>query len=129
MLRLIVTLVLFFQFISSNAQTQLEMNQAAKKEYEKSEKKINSVYQTILKKYQTDLVFIKNLRAAQRLWIQFRDAEMKAIFPDREGNFYGSVHSMCWFNYLTHLTNERIEKLNFWLKGVEEGDVCTTSVQ
>ena len=111
-----------------SGQTQNDMNQEAKVYYQKFEKEINSVYQAILKKYSSDIAYIKNLKTAQRLWIQFRDAEMKMQFPDRPEGHYGSVQLMCRYNYMTELTKERIKTLNIWLTGIEEGDVCSGSV-
>ncbi|MCF0038695.1 lysozyme inhibitor LprI family protein [Dyadobacter fanqingshengii] len=97
--------------------------------YAKAEIEINSVYQKILREYATDKEFIKNLRTSQRLWIQFRDAEVRARYPQREPGYYGSVHSMCLANLKTELTNERIKVLRVWLTGIEEGDVCAGSVK
>ena len=81
-------LLIFTSFILSISfsfgQTQGEMNQESFKEYQKSEKELNSVYQKILKEYKSDNIFLSNLRKAQRIWIQFRDAEVKAMYPDRE---------------------------------------------
>lgn len=109
-------------------QTQGDINQEAKNNYQKSEEEINSVYQNILKQYSSDIVFIKNLKTAQRLWIQFRDAEMKMKFPDRSEGYYGSVQPMCWYSYMTALTKDRTKTLNIWLTGIEEGDICSGSV-
>jgi uncharacterized protein YecT (DUF1311 family) len=108
----------------------MEINQQAHAEYQIAEKEINAVYQKILKKYNSDTEFIKNLRASQRLWIQFRDAELKAMYPDREPGFYGSFHPVCVSSYLTQLTKERAKTLKLWLKGRGgEGDACAGSVK
>jgi uncharacterized protein YecT (DUF1311 family) len=82
-----------------------------------------------LKEYTEDTAFIKNLKAAQRIWVQFHDAEMKAKYPDREDAYYGSVQPMCWYSYKTELTEERTKKLKIWVTGIEEGDVCSGSVK
>ena len=126
-----IILSIFFSLIInlSFAQTQADLNQEAQKKYKKTEAEINYVYQQILKEYSSDVVFIKNLRTAQRLWIQFRDAEMKAKFPEKSTGYYGSVQPSCWSAYLTELTEERIAKLKIWLTGIEEGDVCAGSVK
>jgi len=110
-------------------QTQLEMNQKADRNFQKADKELNSVYQNILKEYKSDTAFIKNLKIAQKIWIQFRDAEMKARYPDREDGYYGSIQPMCWSSYLTELTEDRITKLKIWLAGIEEGDACAGSVK
>ncbi len=111
------------------AQTQAELNQDAKNLYLKSEKEKNAIYQKILKQYSADLPFIKNLKSAQRLWVQLRDADMKMKFPDRQAGYYGSMKPMCWYNYMTELTEQRIRTLRVWLAGIEEGDGCAGSVK
>lgn len=115
--------------ISCFSQTQLEMNEAENKNFLKADKELNQVYQQILIEYKEDTTFIRNLKASQRLWIQFRDAEMKTMYPDRESGYYGSIHPMCWSIYKTELTNERIKKLKKWLSGQEEGDSCSPSIK
>lgn len=112
-----------------SGQTQLDLNEAEHKEYLKADKELNSIYQKVLKEYKEDAAFVKNLKAAQKIWIQFRDAEMKVKYPDREPGHYGSVQPMCRSTYLTRLTNERINTLKVWLDGIEEGDVCSGSVK
>ncbi|MEO7308370.1 MAG: lysozyme inhibitor LprI family protein [Ferruginibacter sp.] len=129
MTKIILTTLFCIAINFSFAQTQGELNQNAQKKYKKAETEINGVYQRILKEYSSDQVFIKNLKIAQRLWIQFRDAEMKARFPDRYAGYYGSAQPMCWSMYLTELTEERINKLKVWLTGIEEGDICSGSVK
>jgi uncharacterized protein YecT (DUF1311 family) len=76
-----------------------------------------------------DTAFIRNLKASQRLWVQFRDAEVKMMYPDREPGYYGSIHPMCWSIYKTELTSERVKKLRQWLSGQEEGDSCSSSIK
>lgn len=129
MTKIILSTLFGLLFIFSFSQTQLEMNQEAQNKYKKADTELNSVYQNILKEYSSDSVFIKNLRASQRIWIQFREAEMKAKFPDRPDGYYGSIQPLCWSSYLTELTQERTNKLNVWLEGSEEGDMCSGSVK
>ena len=119
--------ILFATF--SIAQTQYELNMDAKKKYETADRELNDVYNKILKEYKTDTSFIKNLKKAQRLWVQFRDAEMKVKFPDREPGYYGSVQPLCWSLYKEELTRERLNILKTWLDGFEEGDVCSGTVK
>jgi uncharacterized protein YecT (DUF1311 family) len=113
----------------SSAQTQVELNEQEHKRYLKTDSELNSIYQNILKEYASDTAFVKNLKVSQKLWIQFRDAEMKLKYPDREPGYYGSVQPMCWSIYLTQLTEDRIKTLKQWLDGIEEGDVCAGSTK
>ena len=126
----LITIVFFI--ISGNfcfAQTQGEMNQNAYNDYQKADKELNAVYNAILKEYKSDTAFIRNLKIAQRFWVQFRDAEVNAKFPDEPDKSYGSVEPMCCSIYLTDLTNQRITELKVWLDGIEEGDACNGSVK
>ena len=125
-------LILLFLFLSTNfcfAQTQLEMNDQARENYQKIDTELNSVYTKILKEYKSDTTFIKNLKIAQNIWLKFRDAEMKMKYPDREPGYYGSIQPVCWYNYLEKLTKKRTEELKIWLTGIKEGDSCSGSVK
>jgi len=125
---LVFTITIFFALFSIG-QTQHDLNEEAKKEYENADKELNETYNKILKEYKEDTAFIQNLKKSQRLWLQFRDAEMKVKFPGREVGYYGSVQPMCWSMYKEELTRERLKTLKVWLEGVEEGDVCNGSVR
>jgi uncharacterized protein YecT (DUF1311 family) len=83
--------LIFCNFTISYGQTQSELNEAQFKLYEKADKELNTTYQKILRAYKDDTAFIMNLKSAQNLWIQFRDAEMKMKYPDREPGYYGSI--------------------------------------
>lgn len=126
-----IILVVFCSAISfmSFSQTQFEINEEAQRNFKKSDKELNRVYTQILSIYKNDKVVVANLKKAQRLWVQFRDAEMNAKFPEREVGYYGSIFPMCWDLYLRELTEERIKKLNVWLIGLQEGDACSGAVR
>jgi len=128
-MKYILSLAFCFICLFGFAQTQAEMNIMQYESYKKTDKKLNEVYQAILKAYKSDTEFIKNLRASQRIWITFRDAEVKVKFPDREAGYYGSIHPLCVSLYLEELTLDRISTLNLWLKGSEEGDGCSGSIK
>jgi len=114
-------LILLFS-LRSFCQTQTEMNVSTCDSYITADKKLNEIYQNILKEYKQDTAFIKNLKSAQLIWIKLRDADLKAIFTP--GEFYGSVKSMCVCEILTEFTNERIKFLKTWTEGIEEGEAC-----
>ncbi|PSR56149.1 DUF1311 domain-containing protein [Adhaeribacter arboris] len=125
-----VLIVLFTCLVTcSFGQTQTEMNEEAYSNYQKADKELNGVYKNILVKYKTDKAFLANLKASQRIWISFRDAELKMKYPEREVGYYGSIHPVCQANYLEKLTRERTNHLRTWLNGVEEGDACSGSIQ
>lgn len=99
----------------------------ARDSFLKADNKLNSVFKKILVEYKEDSLFIKNLKTTQKIWIQFRDAEMKMKFPDT--GEYGSVLPMCWSMYKEQLTRDRIKTLKEWIDGTEEGDVCKGSTK
>ena len=127
MKKLFIIGILLSQF--SFGQSQSDLNENARQKYLAADKELNAVYQKILQDYKGDAAFIKNLKQSQKIWIQFRDAEMKMKYPDREPGYYGSVQPMCWSIYLAGLTEERVKTLKVWLNGIEEGDVCAGSVK
>lgn len=101
---LLVALSILTNF--SFSQSQADMNLEASTNYKKADKKLNSAYQIILKEYGNDTVFIKNFKRAQKIWIQYRDAQMAAKYP--HPNEYGSVFPMCYpmeFQSLQQLKN------------------------
>jgi len=118
-------------FICSTAfsQTQIDLNNEACTAFKKADSTLNGVYQKILAEYKSDSIFIRNLKASQRIWITFRDAELKMKYPEREPGYYGSIHPLCVEDYLEKLTGERIRTLSTWLQGIEEGDACFGSVK
>ena len=127
--RFLYCVLLFLVSNFSFSQTQLEMNEAEHKKTIKADQELNQVYHAVLNEYKSDTAFIKSLKASQKVWVQFRDAEMKIMYPDREPGYYGSIHPMCWSMYKTELTKERTKKLRRWLTGQEEGDSCSPSIK
>lgn len=122
-------LFLLFLSLGASAQTQAEMNRDAYALYQKADQELNSVYKQILAKYKADTAFIANLKASQRIWVTFRDAELNMKYPERPPGYYGSIHALCRAMYLEELTQVRAEKLREWLAESEEIDGCGGSVQ
>ncbi|MFD2562787.1 lysozyme inhibitor LprI family protein [Aquimarina rubra] len=115
--------------VNGYSQTQTDMNKQAYQDFLEVDAKLNAAYQRILSDYREDSLFISNLKKTQRLWTQFRDSELAMKYPDRGTLYYGTSHSMCISNYLIELTEKRIETLVPWVKGVEEGDMCSGSIR
>jgi uncharacterized protein YecT (DUF1311 family) len=111
------------------AQTQTEMNEEAYKRYTAADKELNDTYRKILKEYKTDTAFVQSLKASQKIWIKFRDAEVKVKYPERPPGYYGSIQPLCQYSYLTDLTTARITTLKNWLDGIDEGDMCGGSIR
>lgn len=125
-LLVIISLFCLTTFIYS--QTQEEMNQNANSSLKASEKKMNAIYKKILKLYSKNDLFIKNFKICQKLWIQYRNAQVDMKYPKRSEGYYGSVFPMCKADYINELTNSRIKQLDEWLKKPDEGDICTGTV-
>lgn len=111
------------------AQTQQDMNAEAYNAYMRADSQLNKVYNNILAEYRENKSFITHLKKAQRAWVIFRDAQVDARYPPEERPHYGSVFPLCHSMYLQELTEIRINELNVWLIGIEEGDVCLGSVK
>jgi uncharacterized protein YecT (DUF1311 family) len=125
----LISILSFSLAFSSFGQSQSAMNTDQSNRLQHADKELNTVYRKILKQYSSDAVFIKNLKAAQRIWLQLRDADIKMKYPDRPDGYYGTAQPMCEANYRTELTQLRTKTLNVWLTGIEEGDVCAGSVK
>ena len=113
----------------SFCQSQSQMNENNGKNFQKADQELNTIYRKILKEYSKNTAFINNLKTAQKIWIQLREADLAAKFPDIQHIDYGSVLPMCMSQYKTELTEERIKRLKTWAEGIEEGDVCSGSVK
>lgn len=112
------------------AMTQLDLNDCAGRQHQDADAELNRVYKAILEKYRKDPLFVEKLRAAQRAWLAYRDAEIEAKYPHAgEAHYYGSIFPMCDFLYRAQLTQERTKKLREWLDGSGEGDGCSGSVE
>ena len=125
----ILIIIILTLSLNCYSQTQSEMNQDAYATFNIADKELNVVYNKILAAYKTDLIFIKSLKKAQRIWIKFRDAELEMKYPNYKKMHYGSSHPMCRASYLKEITEERTDKLKVWLNGIEEGDLCSGSLK
>ncbi len=96
--------------------------------YQEADKALNKVYKQILKKYEKAPVFLKKLKAVQRLWIQFRDAELEMRFPmENKRVAYGTVYFGCKEQYLIDMTIVRTKTLKEWQGDIDEYDSCNGS--
>ena len=120
----IILILLLISSLSCFSQTQSEMNKTALSEYQQSNNILNKIYQDILSQYKQNKIFIRNLKASQRHWIKYRDAELKLTYPEQASEIYGSSFSMCRTILLTKLTEERSESLNKFLTKKIDGDIC-----
>lgn len=117
----------------AGAGTQADINACVASDFGKADAELNRVWKLILAKYKDQPLFLEKLRASQRLWLQFRDAEVQALYPVGKGENvqaqYGSVYPMCESQAKAQLTAQRIQQLKVWLDGAQEGDVCAGSIK
>jgi uncharacterized protein YecT (DUF1311 family) len=104
------------------AMAQSEMNRCADEDAKEADTELNRVYQDLLSKNKTNVVATKKLRAAQRAWIAFRDAQLEALYPAQDKpREYGSVYPMCYAKVSTAMTKERTARLRRML---QDNDPC-----
>jgi uncharacterized protein YecT (DUF1311 family) len=106
------------------SQTQTEMNQSAEIACKKADKLLNNTYQNILIEFESDSIFIENFKESHKIWMTFRDSELKVKYPERPEGYYGSSLSMCKSIFLEKLTNERISSLKAFLNKSGEENIC-----
>lgn len=114
----------------SSAQIEIDSYKTAQSEFEKADRKMNDIYKQIIQEYHNDKIFLKKLKAAQVVWLKFRDAHIDSLFPAEDKRaVYGSTYKMCYYFKLKKITDDRIIQLQEWLDGLEEGDVCAGSIK
>ncbi len=96
---------------------------------DKMDSLLNFIYKSILHDYKQDTSFIRAFKASQKVWLKYRDAELKAIMPPRAVDEpLGSGESYCWWQYSVSITKRRIEELLMWYNGTaHEGSMCSHS--
>ncbi len=110
MITKVITLLLTWMMMSS------AIAGDAHQQLVKADKALNTAYRQVMSKYKSDRAFSKKLRAIQRLWIQFRDAEVKTKFLSindsiqLDKNYPEPVAA-----YLAQLTAQRSDELREWL--------------
>ncbi|MFV9901123.1 MAG: lysozyme inhibitor LprI family protein [Rickettsia conorii subsp. raoultii] len=99
--------------------TRGDMNYCVAAEYKKVDKKLNQIYQEILKHISDKQEQVNLLKKSQNLWIKYRDAdcEFRSF-----GVYGGSVYPMILLMCLTGKTEDRIKEFEAMLK-CEEGDL------
>ncbi len=107
-------------------QSQMALNQCYCNEYGKADAELNKVYQQVLSANAGEGQLTEKLKAAERAWLAFRDAQLEALYPTTGSDpreQYGSVYPMCYCMAQTQLTVQRTQQLKEMLKQTE-GNVC-----
>lgn len=92
---------------------------------EYQEAALNDTYRRIFKAYADDPVFLARLREAQRAWLKFRDAELKALFPRADYPDLKKARNV----WLERLAADRTLQLSRWLMGAEPDDMARGSIK
>ncbi|MFJ2992438.1 lysozyme inhibitor LprI family protein [Pandoraea sp. NPDC087047] len=103
-----------------NPQDQATMNQCAMKDYQASDKKLNTTFQTLNKKLSPQGKAA--LQKSQRAWIAWRDAQCTFETMGSDG---GSIHSLVITSCMDELTKEQTKRLDK-MNNCEEGDLSCT---
>jgi uncharacterized protein YecT (DUF1311 family) len=98
-----------------NAQSQSEMNREAAEEADAADKELNQVYKELMATLDDEGKAL--LKASQRAWIAYRDAECAFAADEVRG---GSMAPLLYSTQMTALTDERTAVLLERLEGVEE---------
>jgi uncharacterized protein YecT (DUF1311 family) len=104
----------------SDPQTQAAMNECAARDAQEADAELNFIYPKVLAHYQQmdrdseSTEGAKRLRAAQRAWIAFRDAECAVAGYEALG---GSMESMLVSGCIAELTKKRAAELRQMLAG------------
>src|SRR5262245_24058654 len=88
----------------ANAQAQSEMNQCAYDDFQKADAELNRVYQQLLLKTDRE----EKLKAAQRAWVAFRDADCEYDASDSAG---GSLEPLLRYSCYETATKTRTNQL------------------
>jgi uncharacterized protein YecT (DUF1311 family) len=90
----------------ANARTQLEMNECAIKEYKAADAELNRVYKEVIAALRPEMQ--EKLRAAQRAWITYRDANCDCAAFEYTG---GSIYPLMYYSCLRDMTITRTQKI------------------
>jgi uncharacterized protein YecT (DUF1311 family) len=108
------------------AQTQADLNECGSDDYKTADDELNATYQRLLKRAASDPLAIQKIKAAQRAWVAYRDAQIEALYPaENKQAEYGTVFPMCANLALADLTRQRAKILKQMLNPFE-GDVCAS---
>ncbi|HPY39880.1 MAG TPA: lysozyme inhibitor LprI family protein [Thiolinea sp.] len=96
---------------------QSELNQCAFDDYTAADKKLNYTWKQLMNNFKADKTATAKLKAAQKAWLVFRDAEIDAMFAcdTKEDNCWGSMEPMQRFYEKAALTEARTARLQHYL--------------
>ena len=95
------------------------------KEYSKADLEMLDLIDQIKEENKEDMVFLKAFDEAQIYWVQYRNRQVKAVFPLSPRKYDFNVGD-CKCEIYSDLTKLRIEELRKWVVGVPEGNCAGT---
>lgn len=102
---------------------QIEMNACAADDFAAADAELNAVWRDLTRGLADQPVALARLRAAQRAWIAFRDAEAAARVPVGDGEdprvVHGSMYGLLYHGVLAELTRERTSQLRLQLEELD----------
>lgn len=87
-------------------QTQMEMNEIAKKDFDKADNELNKLYDILIKYLNGESR--KKLLSAEKAWMKYRDAHCEAVTYGYQG---GSAFYLIKYSCLKGITEQRINQL------------------
>ncbi len=126
---LTLTLLLYSSLFANDIQckedgNQLEMNKCAYESFQKADKELNKVYNELRAKNKKDKLYLNHLKASQKLWLKFLDAELNAVYTCEDENkqmCFGSMYPLMFNSTKTELTQDRTKQLKRYLKNSPTG--------
>ena len=102
--------------------TQSEINACARDDLARADAKLNALYKKQMTRL-TDDANKKNLRAAQKTWVVFRDASCLYEVGERTQTS-GSIFPLLYLDCKTAFTNKRVQELKDYLNCTAPEDFC-----
>lgn len=75
------------------------------------EKQLDEVYQNLISENQSEKIFVKNLKAAQQAWLQYRDLQFSLFFPNHKPIEKKNLLTCEELKFLSDLTENRTMEL------------------
>ena len=109
--------------------SQMGMNACAALKAKESEAEVDATLREIERRRAGEPQLLSALRHAQEEWSRFRDAELKALFPESAKQVaYGSMYGMCYQQQRLRLALSRRAQLRLWLDGDPDARGCSGAV-
>jgi uncharacterized protein YecT (DUF1311 family) len=102
---------------NEKAMTQMAINACASQEADRVDAKLNTMYRQLLAKAKDEQNAVPKIKAAERVWISYRDAYIDAMYPATDKRTeYGSMYAMDVALLRAKLTHEHLSDIQELLK-------------